>query len=144
MLALAASAVLASGAAASASLSPRFDPAGFDGLWPAEGSLAAPAPPPPCRAGLCAGPNARYPTAPSVVFYSEMTVPELPEDFGPKTPLTDYLYYNIVFDSAGASAKGGHFNQFVPQLMLGGCLTNSTGPRTHARNLPLLCDVHVS
>ena len=37
-------------------------------------------------------------------------------------------YFNIVFDSAEAQAKGGHFNQFVPQLMLGGCLTNSTGP----------------
>jgi hypothetical protein len=35
-------------------------------------------------------------------------VPQLPPAFDPETQLTDYLYFNIVFDSAGAAAKGGH------------------------------------
>jgi hypothetical protein len=107
--------------------------------------------PPTCRAGLCAGAGVRYPTGPGIVFESVYNIPELPASFGPDTTLTDYLcvqssvlhldlacpelhglhvhsYFNIVFDSAEAQAKGGHFNQFVPQLMLGGCLTNSSGP----------------
>ena len=86
---------------------PRLDPAGFDGLWPTAEALLAPAPPPPCRAGICAGPEGgKYPTAPGIVYYSEFNVPQLPPDFGPKTQITDYLYFNIFFDSAEAQAKG--------------------------------------
>ena len=33
-------------------------------------------------------------------------MPQLPPDFGPKTQITDYLYFNIFFDSAEAQAKG--------------------------------------
>jgi len=107
--------------------SSRHDSGGFEGAagWPSE--VAGP-PPPPCRAGLCAGAPGRFPTAPGIVFSSEYNIPKIPSAYGPKTQLTDYLYFNIVFDSAEAQALGGHFNQFVPQLMLGSCLTNSTGP----------------
>eukprot|EP01048_Picozoa_sp_COSAG05_P026402 COSAG05_NODE_7184_length_845_cov_0.963807_1_plen_200_part_01 len=120
-------AVLLTAIALGAAASPRHDPGFFDGLWPQE-IMGAAAPPPSCRAGLCAGANSRYPARPGIVYYSEMNVPDLPVKFGPETGLTDYLYFNIVFDSAEAQAKGGHFNQFVPQLMLGGCLTGSSGP----------------
>ena len=79
--------------------SPRHDPAFFDGTWDDrilgggitaghhEGAVA----PPSCRAGLCAGAGARYPTGPGVVFESEYNIPEIPSSFGPDTSLTDYL-----------------------------------------------------
>ena len=77
--------------------SPRHDPAFFDGTWDDrilgggitghQGAVA----PPSCRAGLCAGAGARYPTGPGVVFESEYNIPEIPSSFGPDTSLTDYL-----------------------------------------------------
>ena len=89
-------ALLAAGATLAAA-SPRHDPGFFDGVWNADvmgagvASASAVPDPPTCRAGLCAGASTRYPTSPSIVYRSEMNIPELPTAFGPKTSLTDYL-----------------------------------------------------
>eukprot|EP01079_Euglenida_sp_SAG-EU17-18_P002094 gene2095-3050_t len=78
--------------------------------------------PPPCKGGLCAG-MAHYPVGTGVHFYSEFDVPGLPAKVD---GITDFIYFNIFF----GNPKGGDgkMNQFVPQLMLGNPLCNSTGP----------------
>jgi len=78
-----------------------------------------------CHAGaLCAGPGRMYPIGqqPGVKFYSQFTVPPLPEDFS-IVDTTYYDYFNIFWR---ANPVGGLMNQFVPQLMLGNALANST------------------
>jgi len=74
-----------------------------------------------CAGGLCAG-LAHYPVGPGNRFYAEFDVPKLPEDVD--TSLTFYIYFNIFF----GDVKPGKMNQFVPQLMLGEPLCDSSGP----------------
>ena len=72
-----------------------------------------------CRVNLCSGPRNRYPANTNMNFYAEYTVPPLPAEHTAQQ--TYYIYYNIFFGDGY-----GKFNQFVPQLMLGSALTNST------------------
>jgi len=74
-----------------------------------------------CAGGLCAG-LAHYPVDPGNRFYAEFNVPKLPEKVD---GLTFYIYFNIFF---GDAKPGGKMNQFVPQLMLGEPLCDSSGP----------------
>jgi len=67
-----------------------------------------------------------YPIYPGTSFQSTFEVPPLPEYFDTES-MTYYDYFNIYFDGA-YQPKGGKFNQFVPQLMLGNALAQSTGP----------------
>ena len=73
-----------------------------------------------CHTTLCAG-CGFYPVRNDINYYAEFTVPPLPKNFSSEQ--TYYIYFNIFFNNA----NGGKFNQFVPQLMLGSALTNSTG-----------------
>lgn len=57
-----------------------------------------------------------------VVFYSSFVVPELPVVFDAKKKCY-YDYLNIFWRG---NPPGGYMNQFVPQLMLGNALANST------------------
>eukprot|EP01084_Bolivina_argentea_P263841 446726_1 len=70
-----------------------------------------------CR--LQGSPSKRYPITNS--FHSEFNVPPLPTVFNPQS-MVYYIYYDLWFDPDGQ----GEYNQFVPQLMLGYCLCNST------------------
>jgi hypothetical protein len=79
-----------------------------------------------CRAGgLCVGPGRLYPIGrqPGVLMYSIFTVPELPQQFD-RIETTYYDYFNIFWP--GEQPTGGYMNQFVPQLMLGNVLANSS------------------
>lgn len=77
-----------------------------------------------CASGLCGG-IASYPVAArrpgDTRFYAEFDVPALPKAVD---GITDFIYFNIFF----SGYKDGKMNQFVPQLMLGNPLCNSTGP----------------
>ena len=78
-----------------------------------------------CKAGrLCAGPGAVYPIGHrvGVVVEGEFVVPPLPKSFN-KVETTYYDYLNIFWPT---NPSIGHFNQFVPQLMLGNSLANSS------------------
>ena len=94
-----------------------------------------------CDAGFCAGATRCYPTTAGIVYYAEFDVPPLPATFDPSS-MTDYIYFNIFFgygndldnpaypaclatDSCSGDGHG-RFNQFVPQLMLGSALCNSS------------------
>jgi len=86
--------------------------------------------------GLCAGPTGGvYAVAPGIALEAVFTVPPLPAAFD--LSMTYYDYFNIFFDRAYAP-PGAKFNQFVPQLMLGTALANSSGPPAYAPQwLPL-------
>eukprot|EP01084_Bolivina_argentea_P261078 441071_1 len=73
-----------------------------------------------CRVNLCSGAGARVPTSPNISYYAEYTVPPVPTVIGN----CYYIYYNIIFSS---DSPYGTNNQFVPQLMLGTALSDSTG-----------------
>ena len=74
--------------------------------------------------GLCAGPaGGVYAVAPGIALEAVFTVPPLPAAFD--LSMTYYDYFNIFFDRAYAP-PGAKFNQFVPQLMLGAALCNSS------------------
>mmetsp|Transcript_23585 Transcript_23585/g.55857 ORF Transcript_23585/g.55857 Transcript_23585/m.55857 type:complete len:464 (+) Transcript_23585:81-1472(+) len=78
-----------------------------------------------CKAGrLCAGPGKVYPIGHrvGVVVEGEFVVPPLPKSFD-KVETTYYDYLNIFWPT---NPSIGHFNQFVPQLMLGNVLANSS------------------
>ena len=76
-----------------------------------------------CRAGLCVGPEKAWiPSSNTTLYYAEFNVPPLPESFS--AAQTYFIYYNIIFKS---DAPYGTNNQFVPQLMLGNPLCDSTG-----------------
>jgi hypothetical protein len=78
-----------------------------------------------CHAGaLCVGPGHMYPIGrqPEVQIYSTFQVPPLPNNFDTANN-TYYDYLNIFWRS---QPTGGYMNQFVPQLMLGNALANST------------------
>lgn len=64
---------------------------------------------------------AHYPVGHGIVYYSEMDVPGYPVKMD---GITYFIYFNIFFSGKGH----GRMNQFVPQLMLGNPLCNSTGP----------------
>lgn len=70
-----------------------------------------------CR--LSSGPSNRYPI--SLSFYSEYNIPPLPKKFFPNVQIY-YIYFNMWFNPDGTKND----NQFVPQLMLGHALCNST------------------
>jgi hypothetical protein len=86
-----------------------------------------PAPPSHCQENYCAGVSAQYPVQAGVDvnYTSTYTVPAIPETFDPDS-MTFYLYYNLVMDHA--ADRIGKYNQFVPQLTLGGSFCNGTGP----------------
>ena len=87
---------------------------------PAPDSAAPPPPPAGCHGGPCGG-MALYPVGPGIEYYAEFDVPGKPK----KTDgICFYIYFNIFFSGKG----NGGMNQFVPQLMLGNSLTNSSGP----------------
>lgn len=73
---------------------------------------------------ICAMPGVLYPVRPDLVYESVFVVPPLPKKFD--MSMTYYNYFNIYFDAQ--HPPGGRFNQFVPQLMLGAALANSSGP----------------
>jgi len=78
-----------------------------------------------CHAGaLCVGPGQLYPLGrvPGVKWSSRFVVPELPAKFD-KSSMTYYDYLNVFWRQ---NPEGGFMNQFVPQLMLGNALANST------------------
>lgn len=78
-----------------------------------------------CHAGaLCVGPGQLYPLGrvPGVQWSSRFVVPSLPAKFNTNT-MTYYDYLNVFWRT---NPKGGYMNQFVPQLMLGNALANST------------------
>merc|ERR1719410_1567122 len=74
-----------------------------------------------CR--LEGGPPGRYPASAS--YYTEFNVPPLPS-FNPAQQ-TYYIYYDMHFNPDGQNED----NQFVPQLMLGNVLCNSTNSGTY-------------
>lgn len=76
-----------------------------------------------CATLLCAGAGATYPIGPGVAFSGVFDVPPLPEIFD-DAAMTYYDYLNIFWR---ANPDGGWMNQFVPQLMLGNALCNSSG-----------------
>ena len=100
----------------------------------------------PCRAGrLCVGPGTSYPLGRQVgvLFSSVFTVPDLPQVHDPVDEFTYYDYFNIFWPTATTSSSdatldvthkssarsggySGYMNQFVPQLMLGNALANSS------------------
>ena len=120
--------------------------------------------PPTCQASFCAGPGRCYPTVGTnsvVDWYAEFDIPPLPKTFDPST-MTDYIYYNLFtgygkdtdnprypsclqkHGGPGCVGDGhGRFNQFVPQLMLGTALCNSTNakvdPKTGLPYSPRWC-----
>ena len=73
-----------------------------------------------CRSGLCAGAG-EYPANSDILYYAEFDIPPLPSSFN-ENQQTYYIYFNIFFKNA----LNGKYNQFVPQLMLGATLNNST------------------
>jgi len=73
-----------------------------------------------CAGGLCVG-LAHYPVSPANRFYAEFNVPKLPRNID--KGLTFYIYFNIFF----GDVYPGKMNQFVPQLMLGDALSDSSG-----------------
>eukprot|EP01084_Bolivina_argentea_P261079 441072_1 len=76
-----------------------------------------------CHPGLCAGPSKAWiPSSPNTSYYAEFNVPPLPQSFSAQQ--TYFIYYNIIFKSDSPYATN---NQFVPQLMLGHPLCDSTG-----------------
>lgn len=79
-----------------------------------------------CETGrLCVGPrHDSYPIGrePGVLFSSRFVVPPLPKSYDSEN-MTYYDYFNIFFRN---HPEHGYFNQFVPQLMLGNVLANST------------------
>lgn len=78
-----------------------------------------------CHAGaLCVGPGQLYPLGrvPGVYWSSRFVVPKLPAKYD-TTTMTYYDYLNVFWRS---NPEGGFMNQFVPQLMLGNALANST------------------
>lgn len=83
---------------------------------------------PDCHAGaLCAGPGRTYGgigRQVGAVIRGEFVVPPLPESFS-STNQTYYDYVNIFWQQ---NIHPGYMNQFVPQLMLGSALANSSGP----------------
>ena len=84
-----------------------------------------------CHAGaICAGPGRMYPIGrqPGTIIQSRFVVPDLPKQYD-STENTYYDYLNIFWRQ---QPTGGYMNQFVPQLMLGNALANSTnGPEYH-------------
>ncbi|KAG7354025.1 hypothetical protein IV203_003381 [Nitzschia inconspicua] len=80
---------------------------------------------PGCQAGtLCAGPGVSYSSIGrqlGVVIRGEFVVPHLPESFS-----MDQTYYDYVNIFWRQNVFPGYMNQFVPQLMLGSALANST------------------
>ena len=77
-----------------------------------------------CHAGaLCVGPGRMYPLGrvPGVKWSSRFVVPRLPQKFD--SSMTYYDYLNVFWRD---NPQGGFMNQFVPQLMLGNPLANST------------------
>lgn len=74
-----------------------------------------------CKGGACAG-QAVYPVGVGIHYYGEFDVPALPAKLD---GITYFIYFNIFF---GDSKPNGRMNQFVPQLMLGNPLCESTGP----------------
>jgi hypothetical protein len=87
-----------------------------------------PPPPPPhhCQENYCAGLDQQYPVSADtqVLYKSTYTVPAIPETFDPDA-MTFYLYYNLIMDHHEDPI--GKYNQFVPQLTLGGSFCNGTG-----------------
>jgi hypothetical protein len=78
-----------------------------------------------CHPLLCVGPSQdHYPIGhePGVIFTSRFRVPPLPKIYDSDT-MTYYDYYNIFWRQ---QPQGGFMNQFVPQLMLGNVLANSS------------------
>lgn len=78
-----------------------------------------------CHAGaICAGPGKMYPIGrePGTIIQSRFVVPDLPKQHD-STQNTYYDYLNIFWRQ---QPTGGYMNQFVPQLMLGNTLANST------------------
>jgi hypothetical protein len=100
-----------------------------------------------CDAGFCVGPHRCYPTTVALDWYAEFDVPPLPKTFDANA-MTDYIYFNIFFGYGNdhdnpnypaclphCSGDGfGRFNQFVPQLMLGSALCNSTNEKPDPTN----------
>lgn len=86
-----------------------------------------------CHAGaICTGPGRMYPIGrqPGTVIQSRFVVPELPKQYD-STQQTYYDYLNIFWRQ---EPTGGYMNQFVPQLMLGNALANSTNaPEYHPK-----------
>lgn len=90
-----------------------------------KGTRAQPPPvlaPPSCNGGFCSS-LAHYPVN-GTSTYAEFDVPALPKKIGP----TFFVYYNIDWQAAGPKGSDARMNQFVPQLMLGNPLCNSSGP----------------
>lgn len=80
-----------------------------------------------CKGSACCG-MAHYPVGDprrggATQFSSVFSVPGLPEAVVDDS-ITDFIYFNIFF---AGGAPSGVMNQFVPQLMLGQPLCNSTG-----------------
>ena len=74
---------------------------------------------------LCVSPGRKpYPIGrqPGIQFYSQFVVPDLPSEHDPSNT-TYYDYLNIFWRN---NPVDGYMNQFVPQLMLGTALANST------------------
>ena len=88
-----------------------------------------------CKGSACCG-MAHYPVGDpqlgTTIFSSVFDVPGLPTA-EVDTSITDFIYFNIFF---AGGAPSGLMNQFVPQLMLGEPLCNSTGPPYYK---PLWC-----
>ena len=84
-----------------------------------------------CKGSACCG-MAHYPVSPQTTFRATFDVPGLPTAEVDDS-ITDFIYFNIFF---GGGPKAGLMNQFVPQLMLGQPLCNSTGPPAYE---PLWC-----
>lgn len=75
-----------------------------------------------CNGGMCCG-FSHYPVT-GAKHYTEFDVPGLPANVGP----TYFVYYNIDWQPAGPPDSDAKMNQFVPQLMLGNPLCDSSGP----------------
>lgn len=75
-----------------------------------------------CNGGMCCG-FSHYPVV-GTHHYAEFDVPGLPTNVGP----TYFVYYNIDWQPAGPPDSDAKMNQFVPQLMLGNPLCDSSGP----------------
>ena len=88
-------------------------------LLAATSSAAAP---PACNGGMCSS-LAHY-SVRNTTSYAEFDVPKLLVKVGP----TFFIYYNIDWQAAGPKGSDARMNQFVPQLMLGNPLCDSTGP----------------
>jgi hypothetical protein len=87
-----------------------------------------------CQANVCAGPKGQhgsgqdlaFPATGAVAYSSLSVVPPLPAAFAPSQS-TIYYYFNLI----PPNLEGvGHFNQFVPQLMLGETMCGSSGSST--------------